>query len=682
MSEDDRKAQRDAEQAILDEEMMKRRERVKAWQAAKAKKLAEEEAEVDHRSQIEQMDEDQLLQDNEQEGKKISVESWTLDDDEDDDTGVADGDMESETVEEPSGLDALPPLTPLIDSSASLKEEVQVANADDDAVFSISMSGQNRSAKRHPTIAVSLGANSNTSTSTADKPVVPFATPLSISKTQAHDAATKHVPSPNIKAPVASVPAAGKRNRFAVAKDAQIPSVTDSEQPAMEVVNTDTSEDFDPLDAYMSDLYGGGDVTQQDTTSIALGPSKKKKTHVPPNEGNTVSVDDDSDDSDVNPYGSNFITLDQIMGQGVLDQVKTSKPISKNKGIVIDRSVSAGWESDSGMSQYNDDETPAERQAREEQEEKDRQEFIEAIKKAREQEEAEERRYEEGVKALERKMNTDSMSEDIADANKGRKGNREVELGRVFAGEGDVLDDFEIEAKKKSALELLEEQKRGKELKPVDHKQIQYIHFRKNLYIVPRIFSKLSAEEVKMKRDLMHVKVRGKQCPCPVDTWEQCGLSDRVLAVIEKNELKAPFPIQAQAIPAIMCGRDVIGVAKTGSGKTLAFLLPMLRHILDQPPLGEGEGPIGLIMAPARELAFQIYNEARKFCKSLGLRATCVYGGAGIAEQIADLKRGSDIVVCTPGRMIDILCMQAGKLVSFKRVSFCVMDEADRMFDM
>jgi ATP-dependent RNA helicase DDX46/PRP5 len=131
-----------------------------------------------------------------------------------------------------------------------------------------------------------------------------------------------------------------------------------------------------------------------------------------------------------------------------------------------------------------------------------------------------------------------------------------------------------------------------------------------------------------------------------------------------------------------MSGRDVIGIAKTGSGKTLAFLLPMLRHIMDQPELGEGEGPIGLIMAPARELAIQIYNEARKFTKALNLRVTAVYGGASVADQIGELKRGADIVVCTPGRMIDILTMQAGKLISLSRVSFVVLDEADRMFDL
>ena len=101
-----------------------------------------------------------------------------------------------------------------------------------------------------------------------------------------------------------------------------------------------------------------------------------------------------------------------------------------------------------------------------------------------------------------------------------------------------------------------------------------------------------------------------------------------------------------------------------------------------QPALAEGEGPIGLVMAPARELAFQIFNETKKFTKHLGLRVACVYGGAGVADQIADLKRGAEIVVCTPGRMIDILCMQAGRMVTLRRVTMVVLDEADRCFDM
>lgn len=136
----------------------------------------------------------------------------------------------------------------------------------------------------------------------------------------------------------------------------------------------------------------------------------------------------------------------------------------------------------------------------------------------------------------------------------------------------------------------------------------------------------------------------------------------------EYGEESAPFAIQMQAVPTIMSGRDVIGIAKTGSGKTLAFLLPLLRHIADQPPLGEGEGPIGLILAPARELAMQIYAEAKKLTKALDIRVTAVYGGASVADQIGELKRGAEVVVCTPGRMIDILTMQAGKLISLSRV--------------
>lgn len=155
-----------------------------------------------------------------------------------------------------------------------------------------------------------------------------------------------------------------------------------------------------------------------------------------------------------------------------------------------------------------------------------------------------------------------------------------------------------------------------------------------------------------------------------------------MLQLLKKHGYADPFAIQRQALPAIMSGRDVIGIAKTGSGKTLAFLLPMFRHILHQPPLQEGEGPIGLIMAPARELAQQIYVEAKRFAKGLGMRATAVYGGSSVSEQIGNLKRGSDIVICTPGRMIDILTMSAGKMVSLKRVTYVVLDEADRMFDM
>lgn len=126
----------------------------------------------------------------------------------------------------------------------------------------------------------------------------------------------------------------------------------------------------------------------------------------------------------------------------------------------------------------------------------------------------------------------------------------------------------------------------------------------------------------------------------------------------------------------------MIGIAKTGSGKTLAFLIPMFRHILDQPELEKDDGPIAVIMTPTRELATQIAKECSKFTKHLNLRVVAVYGGTNISEQIAELKRGAEIIVCTPGRMIDMLAANRGRVTNLRRVTYVVLDEADRMFDM
>lgn len=178
------------------------------------------------------------------------------------------------------------------------------------------------------------------------------------------------------------------------------------------------------------------------------------------------------------------------------------------------------------------------------------------------------------------------------------------------------------------------------------------------------------------------IKVRGKRCPRPIKRWTQCGLSDRVLAAIEKAGYAKPFPIQAQTLPAIMSGRDVIGIAKTGSGKTMGYTLPLLRHIMDQPPLANGDGPIGLVMVPTRELAMQVYREVSKLGKVVGLAVAAVYGGANLKAQIGHLKRGAEVIVCTPGRMIDMLAANAGRVTNLRRVTYVVLDEADRMFDM
>ncbi|XP_072256852.1 probable ATP-dependent RNA helicase DDX46 [Pyxicephalus adspersus] len=225
--------------------------------------------------------------------------------------------------------------------------------------------------------------------------------------------------------------------------------------------------------------------------------------------------------------------------------------------------------------------------------------------------------------------------------------------------------------------------KQRKLLEPVDHGKIEYEPFRKNFYVEVPELARMTTEEVSAFRlQLEGITVQGKNCPKPIKTWVQCGISMKILNALKKHSYEKPTPIQAQAIPAIMSGRDLIGIAKTGSGKTIAFLLPMFRHIMDQRPLEDGEGPIAVIMTPTRELALQITKECKKFSKPLGLRVVCVYGGTGISEQIAELKRGAEIIVCTPGRMIDMLAANNGRVTNFRRATYVVLDEADRMFDM
>jgi ATP-dependent RNA helicase DDX46/PRP5 len=257
-------------------------------------------------------------------------------------------------------------------------------------------------------------------------------------------------------------------------------------------------------------------------------------------------------------------------------------------------------------------------------------------------------------------------------------------MARIYNDDDDAyLMGLEQDLEGDDFLSVQKRQAEKKELKPVNHEEIEYEPFRKNFYIeVPEI-SRMSEKDVKaLRKSLGRINVRGLGCPKPVKNWYQCGLSDKILEVIIKKGFRDLFPIQAQAIPAIMAGKDVIAIAETGSGKTLAYVLPMLRHVLDQRPLEDGEGPIALVMAPTRELAHQIFLDIKTFTKVLGLSCVCVYGGAGMGTQLSDLKKGSEIVVCTPGRMIDVLTTSNGKITNLQRITYIVLDEADRMLDM
>jgi ATP-dependent RNA helicase DeaD len=156
-------------------------------------------------------------------------------------------------------------------------------------------------------------------------------------------------------------------------------------------------------------------------------------------------------------------------------------------------------------------------------------------------------------------------------------------------------------------------------------------------------------------------------------TFEELGLSAQLTKALAENRFKAPFPIQETAIPLILQGKDVVGQAHTGTGKTAAFGLPILQQI-------KPGGPVQvLILAPTRELAVQVTEEINRFAKYTGIKAVTIYGGQSINLQLDKLRRGVQIVVATPGRLIDHI--KQGSII-LDDVRFVVLDEADRMLDM
>ncbi|KAJ8665914.1 hypothetical protein QAD02_007576, partial [Eretmocerus hayati] len=216
-------------------------------------------------------------------------------------------------------------------------------------------------------------------------------------------------------------------------------------------------------------------------------------------------------------------------------------------------------------------------------------------------------------------------------------------------------------------------------LPPIDHDLINYEAFESNFYTMHEDIASLSENRVEDLRKTLGIKVTGASPPRPVASFGHLPFDEHLMKAIRKHEYSQPTPIQAQAIPSALSGRDIIGIAKTGSGKTAAFIWPMLIHIRDQKDLRTNDGPIGLILAPTRELSQQIYQEARKFGRVYNIRVCCCYGGGSKWEQSKALEDGAEIVVATPGRMIDLIKMKATHL---SRVTFLVLDEADRMFDM
>lgn len=217
-------------------------------------------------------------------------------------------------------------------------------------------------------------------------------------------------------------------------------------------------------------------------------------------------------------------------------------------------------------------------------------------------------------------------------------------------------------------------------LPPIDHSEIDYEPFEKNFYTPHEDIEKLTHQQVEELKKNLGVKITGPDPPRPVSSFAHLGFDEQLMRAIRRSEYTQPTPVQAAGVPAALSGRDIIGIARTGSGKTCAFLWPLLVHIMDQKELAPGDGPIGLILAPTRELAQQIYMEAKKFGKVYNIRCVCCYGGGSKWEQVKALEGGgAEIIVGTPGRVIDLVKCKATNL---QRVTYLVLDEADRMFDM
>jgi len=159
-------------------------------------------------------------------------------------------------------------------------------------------------------------------------------------------------------------------------------------------------------------------------------------------------------------------------------------------------------------------------------------------------------------------------------------------------------------------------------------------------------------------------------------TFEELGLSDALLRAIATQGYDTPSPIQQKAIPHVLAGRDIMAAAQTGTGKTAAFTLPMLQRLRETAP---GKGIRALVITPTRELAAQVEDSVTRYGEHGKLRSQVVFGGVKINPQIAALKRGVDILVATPGRLLDL---HGQGVVDFSNLEILVLDEADRMLDM
>ena len=183
--------------------------------------------------------------------------------------------------------------------------------------------------------------------------------------------------------------------------------------------------------------------------------------------------------------------------------------------------------------------------------------------------------------------------------------------------------------------------------------------------------------------DNIAVEVTGRDPVQPITSFQEAALYDTFKSNVEKAKYVKPTPVQKYSIPAILAGRDLMACAQTGSGKTAAFVLPVMTGMIDNGLTGsqmsEIQAPQALVIAPTRELANQIYYEARKFAYGTMLKACVCYGGVSVGHQLSQIERGCHLLVATPGRLMDFINRRK---ISLHALKYLVLDEADRMLDM
>lgn len=237
---------------------------------------------------------------------------------------------------------------------------------------------------------------------------------------------------------------------------------------------------------------------------------------------------------------------------------------------------------------------------------------------------------------------------------------------------GDLLEKRRTEAEKEQEKVRLIKVKRKEEKQKWDDR-----HWSE------KDIDEMTERDWRIFREDYNITIKGGKIPNPIRSWKESGFPKELLEIIDSVGYKEPTPIQRQAIPIGLQNRDIIGVAETGSGKTLAFLIPLLAWIQSLPKIERLEdadqGPYAIIMAPTRELAQQIEEETVKFGQPLGIRTVVVVGGLSREEQGFRLRMGCEIVIATPGRLIDVL---ENRYLVLNQCTYIVLDEADRMIDM